>query len=253
MNKLLQGFILGFAQGLTEFLPVSSSGHLVLLESLGVGENNLFFNLALHLATLAAVCIVMRKEIFAVLKNPLGSEMRFLVLSAVPTAAIAMFVKKYCSEADAFLPFFFILTSVVLVLPNVIKKSPCPLNDKTCVKDALIGGIAQGIACFAGLSRSGTTVSALSLCGVEGEEAAKLSFLMSIPVIVGGTAVEAATGGATGTDLPSLAVGAVTAFLVGIVAIKFFMKIMKSRKLWVFSIYTFLVGIASFLITFVKP
>ena len=67
MNKLLQGFILGLAQGLTEFLPVSSSGHLVLLESLGVGENNLFFNLALHVATLAAVCIVMRKEIFAVL------------------------------------------------------------------------------------------------------------------------------------------------------------------------------------------
>ena len=96
-------------------------------------------------------------------------------------------------------------------------------------------------------------MSALSLCGVEGEEAAKLSFLMSIPVIVGGTAVEAATGGATGVDLPSLAVGAATAFIVGIVAIKFFMKIMKSRKLWVFSIYTFLVGIASFLIMFVKP
>ena len=100
MNKLLQGFILGLAQGLTEFLPVSSSGHLVLLESLGVGENNLFFNLALHVATLAAVCIVMRKEIFAVLKNPLGSEMRFLVLSAVPTAVIALLIKKYCPKTS---------------------------------------------------------------------------------------------------------------------------------------------------------
>lgn len=250
MNKLLQGFILGLVQGLTEFLPVSSSGHLLLLEHFGVGEENLFFNLALHLATLLSVVVVFRKEIWAVLKNPLGEEMRFLVLSCIPTALIAVVIRLYCPLEAKFLPFFFILTSVVLLLPTIIKRKRCTLEGKACVKSAIIAGLTQGLACFSGLSRSGTTVSTLSLCGIEEEQSGKLSFLMSIPIILGSAVVELAGGGAKGVDIPSLAIGAVTAFIVGIFAIKLFMQIIKKRKIWLFSIYTFLVGTGAFVTMF---
>lgn len=251
MNGLLQGFILGLVQGLTEFLPVSSSGHLLLLEHFGVGEESLFVNLALHIATLLSVCIALRKELLEVIKNPFGEEMRFLLLSAVPTALIALAIRKFCPLEADMLPFFFILTSAVLILPNVIKRNPVPLTGKTCIKDALIAGAAQGIACFSGLSRSGTTVSCLALCGVEENKRAKLSFLMSVPVILGSAIVEFAGGGAKNVNVSALMVGAVTAFLVGLVAIKIFIKIVEKNKMWIFSIYTFLLGIGSFVTMFV--
>jgi len=248
MNDILQGFILGLTQGLTEFLPVSSSGHLLLLEHFGIGEENLFLNLALHVATLLSLCLVLRKEIFAVIKHPLGEEMRFIILSAVPTAVLALVIRLYCPMEAEFLPFFFIATSVVLLLPYIVKPQERLFVGKNCIKTAVITGLAQGVACFSGLSRSGTTTATLNLCGVNREDSAKLSFLMSIPVILGSTVVETASGGAQGVNVPMLIVGAVTAFAVGILAIKLFVKIVIKGKLWIFSIYTFLLGIATFLI-----
>ncbi len=250
MNEYLSGFILGLVQGLTEFLPVSSSGHLALLERLGVGEENLFFNLALHLATLLAVIVALREPLWRLIKNPLSDKAKFILIASIPTAAMAGVIRFFIPNNIAFLPFCFIATSVILLLPSVRRAKAWQFGQKGLVKRALFTGIMQGLACFNGVSRSGSTVSAMSLCGASPEDSAEVSFLLSIPIIVGSSAVELFAGGGGSIDGGSLFVGAVTAFLVGLCAVYACMKIIKKRKLWIFSIYTFLMGIASFLLLY---
>lgn len=250
MNEYLSGFILGLVQGLTEFLPVSSSGHLALLEAMGVGEENLFFNLSLHLATLLAVLVALRKKVWYMIKHPASDRTIFILVASAPTAMMAAAV-RYLIPTDArMLPFCFIATSAILLLPGIIKSPSWSFGDKGLVKRALFTGVMQGFACFNGVSRSGTATGALCLAGLDPEESAETSFLLSIPIILGSAAVELATGGGTGVRAGSLALGAVTAFAVGMIAIRGFIKIMKKRKLWIFSIYTFLLGIASFFLLF---
>lgn len=250
MNEYLGGFILGLVQGLTEFLPVSSSGHLALLEAFGVGEENVFFNLALHLATLLAVLVSLRKSVWEAVRHPTSPKTLFILVASVPTACMAAAVRYLVPTSASFLPFCFITTAVILLLPSVISRPQWSFGDKGMVKRALITGLAQGVACFNGISRSGATTSAMCLVGLEPAESAETSFLLSIPVIVGSSAVELIGGGAAGINWGSLLIGAVTAFLVGLAAIRAFLKIMKKRKLWIFSIYTFLLGIVSFALLF---
>lgn len=250
MNEYLSGFILGLVQGLTEFLPVSSSGHLALLEYMGVGQESLIFNLSLHLATLLAVVFALRKQLWQLIKHPTCEKMQFILLASVPTAIMAGLIRYFVPVNAKILPFCFIATAVILLLPSIIRTPKWSLGQKGMVKRALLTGVAQGVACFNGISRSGATTSAMCLAGMEPKESAETSFLMSIPIILGSAAVEIIAGGANSVNWGSLAVGAATAFIVGLVAVYGFLKIMKKRKLWIFSIYTFLMGIGSFLILF---
>lgn len=251
MNEYLSGFILGFMQGLTEFLPVSSSGHLALLERLGVGEENLFFNLALHMASLLAVIIALREPLWRLIKNPLSDKAKFILIASAPTAGMAAIIRFLLPDTVAFLPFCFISTSVILLLPNIFKAKERSFSGRGAVKSALITGVFQGLACFNGISRSGSTICAMSLCGFSPEDSAETSFLLSIPIIIGSSAVELLTGGGGSINGGSLLVGALTAFVVGLFAVHACMKIVKKRKLWIFSIYTFLMGIASFLLLYI--
>ena len=253
MNGYLSGFILGLIQGMTEFLPVSSSGHLALAEKLGVGEENVFFNLALHLATLLAVLVTMRRPLIEVIRHPFSDRTKFLLFASVPTFIVAGIIRFCMPDTSEYLPLFFTFTAVVLLLPRVLmgKERVTELYryDKI-IKHALFVGTMQGIACFNGISRSGTTTSAMSLIGMNGEESAENSFLLSIPIIIGSTVAEIMMGGAKNVDFGALVVGAVTAFIVGIAAISVFIKIMKKGKLWIFSIYAFGMAIASFCLLF---
>ena len=253
MNEYLSGFVLGLIQGLTEFLPVSSSGHLFLAESLGVGEPSLTTNLLLHLATLLAVCICYRKKIFDLLKHPLGKEMRFYLLACIPTGILAAILRYAVNQTVRFLPFCFLVTSVLLLLPTVLKPASGedPLARRPVWKAIFVGGM-QGIACLNGISRSGSTVVALRLCGFSAERSAETSFLLSIPVIVASAAVELVTAKGDFAFDRSMAIGMITAFVVGIAAIKIFEKILKKDKMWIFSIYTFLLSIAAFYLVFFK-
>lgn len=246
MNEYLSGFILGLIQGLTEFLPVSSSGHLALLEAVGIGESNLFFNLALHLATLLAVVAVYRKRIWELIRHPLSPDARFILTASVPTAVIAALIRFLVPDTVSFLPFFFTVTAVLLLLPNLIK-TPSFLIKKPTLQ-AIFVGTMQGLACFNGISRSGATTSTLLMSGFDADKSAELSFLLSIPIIVGSSAVECLAGGLTDVSIGGLAIGAVTAFVVGLIAIKGFINLLKKRKLWIFSVYTFLMAILSFLL-----
>lgn len=246
MNEYSEGFILGLVQGLTEFLPVSSSGHLALCEKLGVGEESLFFNLALHLATLLAVAIFFRGQIFEAIKHPLSPYSRFIWIATVPTAISAGAI-RYCLPKD-FVPLrvCFFLTSVLLLLPRFFESKPWDFEKKGLAGRGILVGVFQGVACLNGVSRSGATVSALCLAGVSPEKSAEMSFLLSIPIIIGSGTVEIMTGGGKHVAAGPLILGSLTAFAVGLAAIKFFLKIMKKRKLWVFSIYTFLMAAVTF-------
>ena len=253
MNGYLSGFILGLIQGLTEFLPVSSSGHLALAEKLGIGEENVFINLALHLATLLAVIVTMRRPLVEVIKHPLCDRTKFLLLASIPTFVVAGVIRFFMPDTTEYLPLFFTFTAVTLLLPRVLmgkERVTEPYRYDKLIRHALFVGAMQGIACFNGISRSGTTTSAMTLIGMNGKESAENSFLLSIPIIIGSTAAEFMLGGAKNVDVSVLAVGAITAFIVGIVAINVFLKVMRKGKLWLFSIYAFGMAIASFCLLF---
>ena len=253
MKGYLGGIVLGLIQGLTEFLPVSSSGHLALAEKVGIGEENLFLNLTMHLATLFSVVIVMRKPLLDVIKHPTSNRTKFLLLASVPTAFIAGLIRYLLPDTTDFLPLFFMVTAAILLLPRIIfGREPIPKANyyDNWIKNAFIVGAAQGVACFNGISRSGSTVVAMNLTGQYGKECAENSFLLSIPIILGSAAVEFLTGGAKTVDIPMLIAAGITSFLTGIVAIKVFLKVLKNNKIQIFSIYAFVMSIASFLILY---
>lgn len=247
MNEYLSYIILGLVQGLTEFLPVSSSGHLLLLESIGVGKPSVLNNLILHCATLVVVLVAYRKKIAEIFRRPTAPQARFLLLATLPTAVCAAGIRYLLPDPSFFLPFFFALNSFVLILPRFLGPTT-PLLTRAPSK-ALFVGLMQGLACFPGLSRSGSTSAALLLAGCPREDTAEYSFLLSVPIILGSSFVEVIT---QGLDAFSLAVlpGAVVALVSGFVALKFFSKILEKKRLHLFSIYTLLMSSAAFFLLF---
>ena len=247
--KYWKAVLIGLAQGLTEFLPVSSSGHLILLEKSTGTSPSVFFNLALHLATLAAVLIVMRKEVWALIRHPISSDLKYLALASAPTAAIALAISHFCPTVllGGMLGFGFLLTSAILFIgERFAPRDPfAPIGGK----NAVLTGLAQGIAVLPGVSRSGATISALRLSGVEREKAATFSFLLSLPVIAGGFLLEGVESGFSveGASLPEVLLAAGTAFLSGVFALRFMLKKIK-KGVMPFVIYTFALGVACFFI-----
>ena len=243
--KVLKALLVGAVQGLTEFLPVSSSGHLALLAKLGVAPTSVFFNLALHLATLVALLLVMRKEVWEIVKHPIAGKGKYVVLASLPTALIAFLFKWFFPQLllGSLLGFGFLLTSALLFAVQLF----CRENKGKMpgAKLSLLTGVLQGIAVLPGVSRSGATIAALRLGGVEGEEAARFSFLLSIPVIVGGFLTEGAESGfsVVGANGWEICVAAIAAFVSGILAVKFMLKQIK-KGLLPFVIYTFCLGVA---------
>ena len=247
--KIWEGIVLGFIQGLTEFLPVSSSGHLLFFEKLGVGEESLFFNICMHIGTLFSVLIVTRKTWIPLVKNPKNKTTLHLVVSCVPTVAIALVLKAFAPALieGAYLPLGFMVTTALLVCSE---KLCFAQNDGLSVKSSILSGVFQGIAVLPGISRSGATITALRLSGVGKEEGASFSFLMSIPIILGSLILESVDLFRGGYTLPNdqilpLILGTITAFVSGIFAIKFFLNIIKKKSVLPFAIYTFLMSVAS--------
>ncbi|MBO4534760.1 MAG: undecaprenyl-diphosphate phosphatase [Clostridia bacterium] len=241
--EILKGLVLGLIQGLTEFLPVSSSGHLLLAERLGLTPPNVLVNLILHLATLLAVCIAMRREVWGWIRHPLSRRSRWLLLMCLPTAGVAFALAKLTPELveGAWLPLGFLATSALLLIARTLPRGDKPLT----ASNALLTGLVHGVAVLPGLSRSGATVTAMRLQGIPQEEAVTLSFLSSIPVIVGGIVLEIIEGVALDGVSPALLVTAtITAFLSGLAGLKWMLKAF-GRSYLVFGIYTLALAIAS--------
>ena len=256
--SVLHAIILGILQGLTEFLPISSSGHLMLFENIfGIESENLFFNVLLHFATLIAVVIIFWKDVVDIIKHPFGNKMQAIVLATIPTVILALIVKFVFDEFAlmAFLGFGFLISAVVISVSTALQKRK-PMYNTLSVdnKKGLIIGIVQGFAVLPGVSRSGSTICASLILGVEREESAKFSFLISIPVIIGGLVFEIVEGVQSGFgDVNTLVcvVGFISAFVVALFTIKLMMKIVKKGNWWIFAAYLFIIAIIVLLNQFV--
>ena len=249
-----QLLILGIIQGLTEFLPVSSSGHLVLLSNLFGIEDSLFVSILLHLATLLSIVVVLRKEVWELIRHPFSEKTMKLVVATIPTCVLVLILMPIVnmSFGGAFLPICFLISAILLFVTS--KKTKSVVQGTFTFKHAFIMGIAQGLAVFPGVSRSGTTICAGLLAGGDKEEAAKFSFLMSIPIIILSMLMEifkiVFKGETVSVDILGGALGFVAAFLVGVLAIKFMIKLTAKANFKSFSFYLLIISILSLCIQF---
>ncbi|MDR2046385.1 MAG: undecaprenyl-diphosphate phosphatase [Clostridiales bacterium] len=240
--KIFEAFILGMVQGLTEFIPVSSSGHLLLLEKFGIGSPSVFFNLALHAGTLAAACAFYRKNVVAIIKKPFGREGLSLLAATAVTGVLGLFADFFLNDIleGRFLAAGFMLTSVIILCAETLPDKNKQTNGISPVR-ALVCGLSQGIAVIPGLSRSGATISALLFMNTDREKAANFSFLLSMPVILAGFILEVAKNrawSAGAQEIPPVMVGMLTAAVSGFFAVKGFVKFLKKRSMKSFAYYT---------------
>lgn len=247
--SILEALILGLIQGATEFLPVSSSGHLILAcKILGMYQISIGFELVCHLGTLLAVVIAMRQDIFAVIKKPLSRQSRLILVATIPTVIIVAVFQGFFRKTfgGEYLVYGFLITAILLLISG-FAPARAPLNHKMRYIDAIIIGTAQGIAALPGISRSGATMTAGTLMGLGREESAKFSFLISIPIILGSSLLELITQGVgQGVTFLPLITGFAAAFFSGLIAVKFLLKILKKFNFDAFAIYLFM--LATFLL-----
>ena len=247
----------GVIQGLTEFLPVSSSGHLVLVQKIsGISEPTLFFSVMLHAGTLLAVFVVLWRDIWAVLRRPIQPLTGYLILATLPIVAAALVLRnpiERAFETGMFLGFSFLTTSALLFSAELLirrrgtnLKKPGEMN----WRDALTVGIMQAVAIIPGVSRSGATITGALSRGLDRDFAARFSFLLCIPAILGalvlhlkeladGGMAEAANGGITAAEIIA---GSGAAAVTGFFAVKFMLKIIREKSLFGFAAYTAVLG-----------
>ena len=255
----IEAIILGILQGLTEFLPVSSSGHLVLAQDLmGIKAPGIAFEIVVHAATVMSTIVVFRKEIWTLLaglfKFRYNSETEYVLkiaLSMIPILIIGIFfkdkVEALFGSGRVIVGSFLLLTALLLVLSQYLKTREKTLK----YGDALLIGLAQACAVIPGLSRSGTTISVGLMLGVKKDEVAKFSFLMVLIPILGEAFLQLASGElsaeSTGIEVLPLISGFVAAFLAGLFACKVMIALVKRTKLTGFAIYCLIIGLISIL------
>jgi len=254
-----EAIVLGLIQGLTEFLPVSSSGHLELGKYLfGMDhESNFYFSIAVHGATVLSTIVVFWKEIVSLFRgffrirwNEETIYISKIVVSMIPTAIAGFFLKdiadKFFTGNMISLGFEFIATAILLLMTLFIRPKEKPIG----FIDAFIVGIAQAIAILPGVSRSGATIATGMMLGNRKADIAKFSFLMVLVPIIGANLVEMKSGDFTteGTSFAVIIAGFVTAFISGYFACKWMIELVKKGNLFWFAAYCILVGIFSLLL-----
>ena len=275
MNSI-EAIILGIIQGLTEFLPVSSSGHLVLFQHLfGLKEAELFFDVCVHLGTLVAVVIVFRQEIIKILSALLqlvslgGQKEKFLqrvdsdpdlkmalliFIGSIPTAILGLLfagIADRLFSSTLITGLMLMVTGLLLWLTRKTESHAASVSSgDLSTGKAFVIGIVQGLAIIPGISRSGSTISTGLLLGVDRETAARYSFLLSIPAIMGAGILSLKDGlSQTNSVIWMSLLGAVTATLVGYGALKSLLHLVKKGRLHVFAPYCWLVGILAILLS----
>ncbi len=261
--EIIDAILVGIVQGLTEFLPVSSSGHLELGKAiLGdqmVPEESLLFTVVLHFATALSTIVIFRKDILEILKGLFSfkwnEDTQFvakIALSMIPAVIIGF---TYESEfSDLFggniklVGFMLIVTALLLYLADKARQT----DKKVSFKDALVIGFAQAIAMLPGISRSGATISTSVLLRNDKAKAARFSFLMVVPLIFGKIAKDLINGEISfqAENITILSVGFLAAFISGLIACTWMIKLVKKSKLSYFSIYCVIVGLIAIGVTF---
>lgn len=253
---ILSACLLGLIQGLTEFLPVSSSGHLAIAQHFlaGFEQPGLLYDVLLHAATTLAVVIYFRRDVWNLLSclfRPVEQSRQdrhvlfMLVVGSVPTAVIGFSGKDFFEglfENLTVIGLMLIVTATLLILAEKIRRDGRPL-DRINPKDALLVGLTQGLAIIPGISRSGSTIACLLLRGIDGEAAARFSFLLALPAVGGAMLLSLKdVQHVAVADLPIYGLGAATAFVSGLFAIRCLMNVVKRKRLIGFAIYCLLVG-----------
>lgn len=253
---LIDAIILGIIQGLTEFLPVSSSGHLELGKALlgddSVPEESLLFTVVLHFATALSTLVVYRRDVWEILSGLLkfrdNEETRFslkIVLSMVPAALIGLFfeaeLEAFFGGNVAFVGGMLLITAVLLFLADRAKNTHRPVS----FRDSLIVGVAQAVAMLPGISRSGATIGTSVLLGIDKRKAARFSFLMVVPLILGKIAKDLLSGDLEFQDTLAgpMSAGFIAAFISGLVACTWMIRLVRNSRLTYFAVYCLVVGL----------
>lgn len=260
----IEALILGLLQGLTEYLPVSSSGHLAIgSELFGIeGEENLAFTVAVHVATVLSTLVILWKEIDWIFRGlfkwEMNAETKYvlnIVISMIPVGIVGVFFKDYVEEVFgsgiSIVGYMLFVTAALLTFSYYAKPRQ---KENIGWRDALVIGIAQAFAVMPGLSRSGSTIATGLLLGCKKESLAQFSFLMVIPPILGEALLDVVKGlkgeeAFGGIDALPLAVGFLAAFMSGCLACKWMINIVKKGKLIYFAIYCAIAGIFALLIS----
>ena len=252
--------ILAIVQGLTEFLPISSSGHLVLLYNFfGIENNEKLLSILLHIATLLSVIIYYRKELLTLIKKPLCSTNRKLVVTTAFTCLVVLLIKPLIDKSfnGQYLFVFFIITAMLLFISDYIAERKDVMSRTTnfqsenikiinsvditdmpiTYKQAIIIGLTQGVACFPGISRSGSTIAVGRMCGAK--DTARYSFIISIPIIIASFLMEIMEGnlGTININVATLILAMIVCMVVGLVCIKVMTSLVSKNRLIYFAYY----------------
>ncbi|MEM0931760.1 MAG: undecaprenyl-diphosphate phosphatase [Bacteroidota bacterium] len=253
---IIDAIILGIIQGLTEFLPVSSSGHLELGKAIlgadALPEESLLFTVILHFATALSTIIVFRKDVIEIFKGLFqfqwNEETQFalkIIVSMIPAALVGFFLEDFLEVffdgAIIIVGIMLIITAVLLYLADMAKTT----TKGVTYSSAFIIGVAQAIAILPGISRSGATISAAVLLGVDKSKSARFSFLMVVPLILGKMAKDLLSGDIhfEGNQTVAITAGFIAAFLAGLAACTWMIKLVRQSKLTYFAIYCLVVGL----------
>jgi undecaprenyl-diphosphatase len=250
--NILQAILLGIIQGLTEFIPVSSSGHLAVMQGLfGIGgQGILSFDIALHVATLIALVTVMWREILAILKKPFDKLTWLLVVATVPIIIVGVLFKDkiesiFSADNLILVGICFLITGTFLLLADRVKEGKKEKKEMTYL-DAAVIGVAQCIAILPGISRSGATLASSLFTGLKRDFAIRFSFLMAIPAILGPALIDGIKMTKAGSfgDIGVLPIvfGMIAAGITGFFAAKFMLRLFKKIGLKYFSYYLFALG-----------
>ena len=268
---MLQGIIIGIVQGLTEFLPVSSSAHLVFIQNLLGVESSLAFDTFLHLGTLIAVMWFFRWDIYKMIKSfwysiqdilhgrfregfyedPYKRLAWYVILATIPVGIVGVLfedsVDALFSGALYVPAFFLFVTGTILYLSQRMTSGNINFNTIT-KKEALFMGLGQACAILPGLSRSGTTIAAGLTIGLDKEFAAKFSFILSIPAILGAFVLQVKDiGSAMDTNFLPIILGFVASIIAGYMAIKWMLDLIQNKSLDIFAYYCWLMGLIVFM------
>lgn len=255
MIDILQSIVLGIVQGLTEFLPVSSSGHLEIAKYIlgeeAVGEESMFMTVILHFATALSTIVIFRKFIWDIIASAFSKEGKYsrtfivnIVISMIPAALVGVFfddlMEQLFNRNLILVCSMLIITGLLLYVADKAKNT----NKKVGSLEAIIIGVAQAIAILPGISRSGATISTSVLLGIDREEAARFSFLMVVPLIFGKIAKDLLDDSFTmyNANIIELGAGFVAAFITGLIACTWMIALVKKSQLRYFSYYCFIIA-----------